>query len=414
MIQQQKIYASVLIAGMTVLALGSTVALAEDLAPAWRNAFPLKQSRNKEPVRYDSHRSGPPISDLHLIEHDTEVRRDQIDPLHAVVQIDFPVSSISNVRQAVAALLRPMGYDLLDGGSNTSELLQDLLTSPLPEVQRSFRNVRASEVLRAFAGVGYIVVVDHVRRRVTFDPKPLYLSIGGNSVSDIAMAGQSREAPENRDDSLLKRPLVPAQPQTWQEVPGYVPPVESVERATEIIEEPAPDIPPASVQPDVWMDVPEPRQQIKGNTELSEKAVQPIESDAGFRNRILANIVPLEEVGEARGRKARWPDSSVIDTLVQTVTVSREDALMRETQLRKVASQYNNSNDVVTITSCAAGGNEASVKRNQKRLTQALIRLGVSKASLRERTPNCEQRSRKHLSHIELVRADTIESDGIQ
>ena len=372
MIEQQKIYASVLFAGMTVLALGSTATLADDIAPAWGDAFPLKQSRDEEPLRDDSHRSGPPISDLHLIEHDTAVRRDQIDPLQAVVEIDFPVSSISNVRQAVAALLRPMGYELLDGGSNTSELLQDLLTSPLPEVQRSFRNVRASEVLRAFAGVGYIAVVDHVRRRVTFDPKPLYLSIGGNSVSDITTVGASRKAPENRDDSLLRRPLVPAQPQTWIDVPGFVPAVENVETESEIVTDASPENTAASVQPDVWMDVPEARQQIKGDAELSEKALQPIESDAGFRNRIFANIVPLEMMGEGQGSKSQWPESNVIDTLVQTVTTTRQDALMREAQLRKVASQYNNNNDVVTITSCVAGGNEASVKTNQKRLTDGI------------------------------------------
>ena len=161
-------------------------------------------------------------------------------------EVDFPASSISNIRQAVAALLRPMGYELLDGGSNTSELLQDLLTSPLPEVQRSFRNVRASEVLRAFAGVGYIVVVDHVRRRVTFDPKPLYVSIGGNSLSDISMVGQSRAAPDIRDEPLLRRPLVPVQPQSWTEIPGFTPPVEEVERELEIIEEPSQNTPPAS------------------------------------------------------------------------------------------------------------------------------------------------------------------------
>lgn len=299
---------------------------------AWGETFPLKQSRDESRLRDDSHREGPPASELSLIERETAVPIELVDPLHAVVQIAFPEPEILTIGDAATALLAPLGYELLDKGSNTSELLGELLQSPLPAIQRRFHDVRASEVLRALAGVGFIAVVDHVRRRVTFDPMPLYRTIGGDGRSDKPSPGNGLHPSDT---------LVPVQPTWWQAVPS---------RPTSTTD---------------WVTVP------------SLTAAPIMKTNITFGDRVRAIIASVEK-----------PDRDVVSARVKSLTLSREEAIAREAQLRGVAQAFRNDAHLVTITSCV-DDNEELVERRQARLLSAMVRLGVPEQSIRTQTPAC-------------------------
>jgi len=118
-----------------------------------------------------------------LSELDVDAEPFQRDPLEAVLSVTFP-ASVRTVRDAAHTVLEQVGYELLEGGPNTSPLLGRLLEAPLPLVTRRFEAVRAREILGALAGRGYVTVVDHVNRRLTFDPRPLYAETG-DALSDV-------------------------------------------------------------------------------------------------------------------------------------------------------------------------------------------------------------------------------------
>ena len=123
----------------------------------------------------------------------------QVDPLKGIVSIVFE-PGVQTVRDATLAILGPIGYELLESDPNVSPLLAGLLESPLPIMQREVNALRAEEALRMLAGTGFIVVVDPVHRRVTYDPRPVFRSAGERSSLD-----RSPSAP----------PLVPALSEGW-------------------------------------------------------------------------------------------------------------------------------------------------------------------------------------------------------
>lgn len=119
---------------------------------------------------------------------------DQLNPLQSVRTLVLD-GRVRSVRDAVLEVIEPSGYTLLDQGPNTSRLIDGLLDGPLPDVHREFTSLSTTEMLRALAGPGYVVVVDHVHRRLTFDPMPRLLPIGVVPDADGAEAPPLVSAP---------------------------------------------------------------------------------------------------------------------------------------------------------------------------------------------------------------------------
>lgn len=147
----------------------------------WEQAFPLSS------LRASSNDTLPAKPDLakSLSYRETGAAADQIDPLSKTATIRF-APKVSTIGDAAKAVLDPVGYELLSQGPNVSSLLAELLDSPLPLNQREFSHLRVSEMLRALAGVGHVLVIDHVHRKVTFDPVPRYNRIGQATQADVS------------------------------------------------------------------------------------------------------------------------------------------------------------------------------------------------------------------------------------
>ena len=141
-----------------------------------------------------------PSLDRQLVLKSTQATKDQIDPLRKSASINFSADVVT-IRQATKTILKSAGYELLESGANTSELLTELLDSPLPDNLRSFYHLHIYEMLRAIAGVGFVPVFDHLHRKVTFDPKPLYVGLGSAPEKDIQDGAKSL-VPAIPDDTL--------------------------------------------------------------------------------------------------------------------------------------------------------------------------------------------------------------------
>lgn len=187
--------ASCMLASATILTTATTNA-----AAAWGHSLPLTQINKPSEITNLS----APETQRFLTQHDARLKEHQIDPLQAVVSVDFP-NSIQSVRDATLWTLTTVGYSLVEQGPRTAPELQTLLHAPLPVMQRSLHQVHVSEILRALAGIGHVVVVDHINRLITFDPRPLYAQLPSQIVPNSVPADQSLLG---STDSIL---IVPAQ-----------------------------------------------------------------------------------------------------------------------------------------------------------------------------------------------------------
>ena len=174
---------SILIAISVLVLLGASPSRAQPQAP-WAKAYPLTEiNKPADLAELD-------VSELpsFLSEHRTQLPEHQIDPLRAIVSVDYP-ESVRSIRDATLYTLHSIGYSLVEQGERTAPELQTLLDAPLPIVQRQIHQVPVSEVLRALGGIGYVLVVDHIHRLVTFDPKPIYAELPVPAApADIARA----------------------------------------------------------------------------------------------------------------------------------------------------------------------------------------------------------------------------------
>ena len=356
------------LAALTLVAmlLAMSGSRADGERPAWGETFPLQADEESRP--YDARVSAPPPSRTrHLIEHSTLVEREQVDPLHSVIRIEFDRLNVLTVGDAASVLLKPIGYELLARGPNTSELLPALLNAPLPDMQRSFRNVRVSEVLRALGGVGYMPVVDHVRRRVTFDPTPRYNHLGGTGEADTPWA----ELPESESRGRAA-PIVPALPMS---APGG-----DVASAR--------PVPLPGADQDGW--------QVVEGAEMPTPPDEP----ADFRARVQA--VLNGPTGREEGRVSA-------PTVLEVVIVNRPDLerlpLATELALRRVADAFDAGGDTVTIASCEAGPDAAApgADAERHRLDAALERLGITRAYVRDAVHRCGGESEMKVGTRRLV-----------
>lgn len=98
----------------------------------------------------------------------TAPSRDQSNPLLTVVSFAFP-PSVKTVGQAINYTLEQTGYSLVDA-SDMPEQAKIMMTLPLPNVQRKFQYVEVKSALASLAGDAFRMLVDPIRRQITFVP----------------------------------------------------------------------------------------------------------------------------------------------------------------------------------------------------------------------------------------------------
>jgi len=100
-----------------------------------------------------------------------QATRAQINPLLMTVQVHFP-QSVQTIGEGMAYLLRYSGYALVDQTA-MSEDAQQMLSQPLPIVDRSLGPLSLQDALEVLAGKHvFQLVQDPLHRKVSFKLLP--------------------------------------------------------------------------------------------------------------------------------------------------------------------------------------------------------------------------------------------------
>lgn len=152
----------------TVMLAGCVNTAATDTASVYsRSRTPARfddiyRNRSPEVVRYDRYT---------LVS--TRPADAQLDPLNQVVDITMPSQLVSTVGEGFRYLLLESGYSLC---SATTAAFSELLSRPLPVVQRNIGPLKLSEALQVVAGPAWRLSVDEVNREVCFELRDQYRS----------------------------------------------------------------------------------------------------------------------------------------------------------------------------------------------------------------------------------------------
>ncbi|KGA36297.1 hypothetical protein KU74_07490 [Pectobacterium brasiliense] len=129
----------------------------------------IYQNRSPEVVRYDRYT---------LVS--TRPADSQRDPLNQMIDITMPQQLVRSVGDGFRYLLLESGYSLCP---SSSSMFTELLSRPLPGVQRSIGPVRLSEALQIVAGPAWRLRVDDVNREVCFVLRDEYRSFAPVAVA---------------------------------------------------------------------------------------------------------------------------------------------------------------------------------------------------------------------------------------
>ena len=100
-----------------------------------------------------------------------QATRAQINPLLMTVQVHFP-QSVQTVGEGMEYLLRYSGYALVDPAAMSKDA-QQMLTQPLPIVDRSLGPLSLQEALEVLAGKHvFQLIQDPLHRKVSFTLLP--------------------------------------------------------------------------------------------------------------------------------------------------------------------------------------------------------------------------------------------------
>lgn len=159
----------------TVMLAGCVNSTATDTASVYsRSRTPARfddiyRNRSPEVVRYDRYT---------LVS--TRPADAQLDPLNQVVDITMPAQLVRTVGEGFRYLLLESGYSLC---SATTAAFSELLSRPLPAVQRTIGPLKLSEALQVVAGPAWRLKVDEVNREVCFELRDQYRSFSAPAVS---------------------------------------------------------------------------------------------------------------------------------------------------------------------------------------------------------------------------------------
>ena len=92
--------------------------------------------------------------------------------LQQQIQIKFP-QNVLTIKQAVQFILQFSGYRLCDI-DQLSQPAKEMLSQPLPEVDRTFGPMTLEQGLKTLAGDSFYLLIDPVNRIVGFKVRPTY------------------------------------------------------------------------------------------------------------------------------------------------------------------------------------------------------------------------------------------------
>ncbi|ULR31656.1 TcpQ domain-containing protein [Dickeya fangzhongdai] len=153
-----------------------------------------QQNSSADFSRYTSSTAAPRVNDIYQNRTPEVVRYDrytlvntrpadaQRDPLNQIVDITMPASIVKSVGDGFRYLLLESGYSLCP---SSSPVFSELLSRPLPAVQRTVGPVRLSEALQIVAGQAWRLRVDDVNREICFVLRDEYRSF---AVSTLVVA----------------------------------------------------------------------------------------------------------------------------------------------------------------------------------------------------------------------------------
>ncbi|MGX5056773.1 PFGI-1 class ICE element type IV pilus protein PilL2 [Enterobacter asburiae] len=151
------------------------VMLASCSNPATEPA-PLTIGRYQQPTRFDDiYRNHSP----EVVRYDrytlvsTRPDEAQRDPLNQIVDIIMPAQLVNSVGEGFRYLLLESGYSLCTAASS---VFSELLSRPLPAVQRNIGPVKLSEALQVLAGPAWRLKVDEVNREICFELRDQFRS----------------------------------------------------------------------------------------------------------------------------------------------------------------------------------------------------------------------------------------------
>nr|WP_310615710.1 TcpQ domain-containing protein [Pantoea cypripedii] len=139
------------------------------------------RNRSPEVVRYDRYT---------LVS--TRPADAQLDPLNQIVDITMPAQLVSTVGEGFRYLLLESGYSLC---SATSSAFSELLSRPLPAVQREIGPLKLSEALQVVAGPAWRLKVDEVNREICFELRDQYRSFSVPASVNTQLAPRVVSAP---------------------------------------------------------------------------------------------------------------------------------------------------------------------------------------------------------------------------
>ncbi|MFC0140067.1 TcpQ domain-containing protein [Erwinia mallotivora] len=151
---------------------------------------PFATGRYQQPARFDDiYRNRAPD----VVRYDrytlVSTRPDdaQRDPLNQIVDISMPAQLVNTVGEGFRYLLLESGYSLC---SATTSAFSELLSRPLPAVQRDIGPVRLSEALQIVAGPAWRLKVDEVNREICFELRDQYRSFAAPLAVPVTLAPQ--------------------------------------------------------------------------------------------------------------------------------------------------------------------------------------------------------------------------------
>ncbi|MGP3145896.1 PFGI-1 class ICE element type IV pilus protein PilL2 [Serratia bockelmannii] len=132
----------------------------------------IYQSQSPEVVRYDKYT---------LVS--TRPADAQRDPLNQMVDITMPAQLVRSVGDGFRYLLLESGYSLCPA---SSAVFTELMSRPLPAVQRSIGPVRLNEALQILAGPAWHLRVDDVNREVCFTLRDAYRDFAPRAATPVS------------------------------------------------------------------------------------------------------------------------------------------------------------------------------------------------------------------------------------